>query len=128
MIKPIDFSLNSQPKATGLGNNYYVLPSNAKDIQDLIEYRNMTFGIACIFKACYRFGQKPGVTELYDAQKMKWFAERKIAEIERELENDNLLKKEKLVFTYGGKAFTSSQSPNKRIEESEQRAKEQSCY
>jgi hypothetical protein len=117
MIKPIDFSLNSQPKATGLGNNYYMLPSNAKDIQDLIEYRNMPFGIACIFKACYRFGQKPSVTELYDAQKMKWFAERKIAEIERELENDTLLEKKELVFVH-----------NKGVEESEQRAKEQSCY
>ena len=112
MIKPIDFSLNSQPKATGLGNNYYVLPSNAKGIQDLIEYRNMPFGIACIFKACYRFGQKSGVTELYDAQKMKWFAERKIAEIEKELENNNKNTKNRDI----------------KAEEFEQIAKEQSCY
>lgn len=105
-------NLNSQPKATGLGNNYYVLPLNAKGIQDLIEYRNMPFGIACIFKACYRFGQKPGVTELYDAQKMKWFAERKIAEIEKELENNN----------------KNTKSRDIKAEEFEQIAKEQSCY
>lgn len=124
MTKTIDFSLSSQPKATGLGNNYYVLPSNAKDIQDLIEYRNMPFGIACIFKACYRFGQKPSVTELYDAQKMKWFAERKIAEIERELENDNTLEKKELVSMHN-KILTKQLL---RVEETEQRAKEQSCY
>jgi|TARA_Y100000310_G_scaffold146443_1_gene145787 hypothetical protein len=80
-------NFRSKPEATGLGNNYYRLPPDATGIQDLIEYKNMPFGIANIFKACYRFGEKPGVSELYDAQKMKWFAERKIAEIEKELEH-----------------------------------------
>lgn len=81
--------LGSQPKATGLGNNYYTLPGGAKDVQDLIEYKNMSFSLGNIFKACYRFGDKPGVDRLYDAQKIKWFAERIIAEIEKELVHDD---------------------------------------
>lgn len=66
------------PKATGLGNNYYKFPDEAKEIQDLIEHKNMPFSIANIFKACYRFGEKPNVTKKYDLEKIIWFANREL--------------------------------------------------
>ena len=67
----------------------YSIPSDAKELQDLIEYRNMNFAIGNIFKACYRMGLKEGVDELYDLNKIIFFAEREKERIKR-------LKKEEL--------------------------------
>ena len=79
---------HSKPEATGLGNNYYNLPDDAHGIQDLIEWKKMDFSIGNIFKACYRFGEKPDTTKLYDAEKINWFSERIIAELKREIKRD----------------------------------------
>lgn len=54
----------------------YSIPSDAKELQDLIEYRNMNFAIGNIFKACYRMGRKEGADELYDLNKIIFFAKR----------------------------------------------------
>lgn len=76
-------------KSDGGSTAYYDLPKEAKDIGDLIEYRNMSFNVGNIFKACYRIGQKDGTTELYDLEKIVYFAQRelkraKVAERERQ--------------------------------------------
>ena len=47
-------------KSDGGSTKYYDIPEGAKDLQDLIEHKNMSFGLANIFKACYRFGEKEG--------------------------------------------------------------------
>lgn len=62
----------------------YSIPSDAKELQDLIEYRNMNFSVGNIFKACYRMGRKEGADELYDLNKIIFFAEREKKRIERE--------------------------------------------
>ena len=62
----------------------YSIPSDAKELQDLIEYRNMNFAIGNIFKACYRMGRKEGADELYDLNKIIFFAEREKKRIKRE--------------------------------------------
>jgi len=54
----------------------YALPKGAKDIQDLIEYRNMGFALGNIFKACYRYGLKNN--NIYELNKIKWFVDRLI--------------------------------------------------
>ena len=54
----------------------YSIPSDAKELQDLIEYRNMNFAVGNIFKACYRMGRKEGADELYDLNKIIFFAKR----------------------------------------------------
>ena len=68
-------------KTGGSTPQQYGIPENAKDLQDLIEYRNMNFAIGNIFKACYRLGMKEDVSVEYDLNKMKWFIEREINRI-----------------------------------------------
>ena len=60
----------------------YGIPQGVTDIQDLIEHRKMSFSLANIFKACYRFGIKND--NLYELNKIKWFVDRLIAEEERD--------------------------------------------
>jgi len=57
----------------------YGFPDGAKELQDLIEYRNMNFAVGNIFKACYRLGTKND--DLYELNKIKWFVEREIARV-----------------------------------------------
>lgn len=61
----------------------YSIPSDAKELQDLIEYRNMNFAVGNIFKACYRMGYKEGADELYDLNKIIFFAKREKKRIKR---------------------------------------------
>ena len=63
---------------TGLSSDYYTLPEGCKELQDLIEYRDMNFARGNIFKATYRLGDKPGVDQIYDYEKIIWFAQREI--------------------------------------------------
>lgn len=60
----------------------YALPKGAKEIQDLIEYRDMNFSIGNIFKACYRMGYKEGVDQAYDLRKIIYFAKRELKRLE----------------------------------------------
>ena len=61
----------------------YSIPSDARELQDLIEYRNMNFAIGNIFKACYRMGRKEGADEIYDLNKIIFFAKREKKRIKR---------------------------------------------
>lgn len=65
-------------KLTGLSSSYYELPEGCKELQDLIEYKNMNFARGNIFKATYRLGDKPGTDQIYDYEKIIWFAQREI--------------------------------------------------
>jgi hypothetical protein len=65
-------------KSDGGSTAYYDLPKDAKDIGDLIEYRDMSFNIGNVFKACYRLGEKEGVDDIYDLQKIIYFANREL--------------------------------------------------
>lgn len=60
----------------GGSTDYYKLPSNAKDLQDLIEDKEMHWNIANIFKSCYRLGQQNHSNAERDINKIIWFAER----------------------------------------------------
>lgn len=70
----------------GGSTTYYDIPVNTKDIQDLIEYRSMNFSMGNIFKACWRIGKKEGIDDIYDLNKIIFFAER---EKNRILKNKN---------------------------------------
>lgn len=71
-------------KKTGLGNSYYELPKGAKELQDLIEYRNMNFAVGNIFKAAYRLGHKEENDATYELEKIIWFAQRELERIKNE--------------------------------------------
>jgi hypothetical protein len=66
---------------SGSNANYYKLPSEATELQDLIEHKNMNFARGNIFKAAYRLGDKEGIDEVYDLEKIIFFANREIKRI-----------------------------------------------
>jgi len=68
--------LKTRSDVTGWSSDYYQLPPGAKEMQDLIEYRDMNFAMGNIFKACYRYGHKANTTREYDLDKIIWYAQR----------------------------------------------------
>lgn len=68
----------SKVKSDGGSTSYYELPEDAKELNDLIEHKEMNFALGNIFKACYRLGEKEGNDLLYDLNKMVYFANRLI--------------------------------------------------
>ena len=71
-------------KSDGGSSSYYQLPDSPKELQDLIEFKDMDFAQGNIFKAAYRLGEKDGNTEEYDLKKIIWFAIRKLRKLRRE--------------------------------------------
>jgi hypothetical protein len=67
-------------QSDGGSTGYYKIPARAKDLQDLIEHKQMSFGRGNIFKAAYRLGEA-GNDEVYDLKKIIWFAERRLREL-----------------------------------------------
>jgi len=57
----------------------YALPTNASELQDLIEYRAMNFAVGNIFKATYRLGNCGHSDKVRDLRKIAWFANRELA-------------------------------------------------
>lgn len=68
-------------KPNGGSSGYYELPPNAKQLQDLIEHRNMNGNIKDVFKACYRIGNKDGIDEEYDLRKIVYFGLRELGRV-----------------------------------------------
>ena len=64
----------------GGSSDWYLLPENAKTLQDLIEHRNMNGAVKDIFKACYRLGIKTE-DELRDLNKTAYYALREIGRV-----------------------------------------------
>lgn len=62
----------------GGSTNYYKVPEGAKDLQDLIEHKNMNFALGNIFKAVYRLGECEHSEVERDLNKIIWFAEREL--------------------------------------------------
>jgi hypothetical protein len=70
-------------KSDGSTASYYVLPEGAKELQDLISYRDMNSQVGEIFRACYRYGIASHSDRLRDAKKIKFYAEAEIARLEK---------------------------------------------
>lgn len=83
----IDDKIAPMNVLTGWSSDYYRLPPGATELQDLIEFKNMNFAVANVFKAAYRLGDKPGTAELYDLDKIIWFAQREKARILKQHED-----------------------------------------
>lgn len=58
--------------------DYYKLPKDAKDLQDLIEFKKMNFACGNIFKAVYRLHDETHSNVVRDLHKIIWFANREI--------------------------------------------------
>lgn len=70
-------------KSDGSTASYYELPKEAKELQDLISYRNMNAQLGEIFRAAYRYGIASHSDQLRDAKKIKFYAEAEIARLEK---------------------------------------------
>jgi len=70
-------------KSDGSTASYYELPSNAKELQDLISYRNMNAQDGEIFRAIYRKGLASHSDELRDAKKVLFYAQAEVARLEK---------------------------------------------
>jgi len=67
-------------RSDGSTASYYELPAGAKELQDLISYKDMNAQIGEIFRATYRYGQSSHSDKLRDAKKIKFYID---AEIKR---------------------------------------------
>lgn len=67
----------------GGSSPYYAILPGEKGAQDIIERKSMNFARGNVFKAAWRMGEKDVASELYDWKKIKWFAEREIARLEK---------------------------------------------
>lgn len=75
-IKPRKEAATGKVKSDGGSSSYYFLPEGAKDLNDLIEAKEMSFARGNIFKALYRLGEKEGVDVSYDLNKIEVFLDR----------------------------------------------------
>lgn len=79
-IEPIE-NTNDSSENNGGSTDYYKLPQGAKDLQDLIEAKNMNFSQGNIFKAMYRSGVDHHSTYERDLNKIIFFAKRELKRI-----------------------------------------------
>ena len=73
-------SKSTKEVSDGSTADYYVLPENATELQDLISHKNMNAQIGEIFRACYRYGGVAHSPEIRDIKKILFYAK---AELER---------------------------------------------
>jgi hypothetical protein len=73
---------NQTKKSDGSTADYYQLPPDTKELQDLISHKNMNAQIGEIFRACYRYGEVAHSDMLRDAKKIRYYAEAEIKRLE----------------------------------------------
>ena len=66
----------------GSSASYYILPEDARELQDLISHRDMNAQIGEIFRACYRYGRCRHSDRLRDAKKILFYASAEVARLE----------------------------------------------
>lgn len=69
-------------KSDGSSADYYKLPANATQLQDLISHKDMNAQMGEIFRATYRYGQASHSDQLRDAKKIKYYIEAEIKRLE----------------------------------------------
>ena len=60
--------------SNGLTARYYELPKGAKELQDLISYKDMNAQMGEIFRAAYRYGEVAHSDQLRDIRKILYYA------------------------------------------------------
>lgn len=69
----------------GGDTDYYRIPSDATMLQDLIEFKSMSWNQANIFKAAYRLGDPQTHSSMErDLNKIIWFAQRMLNQLSKE--------------------------------------------
>lgn len=73
--------MNNQ--SDGSSADYYKLPDNATQLQDLISHRDMNSQIGEIFRSCYRYGFASHSDKLRDAKKIHFYIQAEIERLEK---------------------------------------------
>jgi len=74
---------DKQYVSDGSTASYYELPERARELQDLISYRNMNAQDGEIFRAIYRKGLAKHSDALRDAKKVKFYADAEVERLEK---------------------------------------------
>jgi len=69
-------------KSDGSSANYYKLPPDANELQDLISYKNLNAQIGEIFRECYRYGQASHSDEMRGIKKILFYAQAELKRLE----------------------------------------------
>lgn len=80
MTSAADAEANKRETSDGSTARYYELPEGAKELQDLIAFRNMNAQDGEIFRAIYRKGHCSHSDRLREAKKVLFYAQ---AEVDR---------------------------------------------
>lgn len=70
-------------KSDGLTASYYELPEGAKELQDLISYRNMNAQVGEAFRSLYRMGSAAHSDRIRDCKKVIFYMQAELARIEK---------------------------------------------
>jgi Protein of unknwon function (DUF3310) len=73
--------LTTKGSSDGGSSAYYDFPKNCVTLNDLIEYKEMSFAHGNIFKAAYRLGHKDGISLEYDLNKIIYYANRMLDQL-----------------------------------------------
>lgn len=76
-----NYNMNKE-KSDGSSANYYKLPPDATELQDLISYKNMNAQIGEVFRECYRYGQSSHSDEMRGIKKILFYAQAELKRLE----------------------------------------------
>lgn len=71
--------MSAKLKSNGGPSVYYDFPDTARTLNDLIEFKRMSFAHGNIFKAAFRLGNKKGISLEYDLTKIVYYALRMLS-------------------------------------------------
>lgn len=63
--------------------DYYKLPGDARELQDLISHKNMNAQVGESFRSLYRYGESSHSDMMRDAKKVKFYMEAEIKRLEK---------------------------------------------
>ena len=75
--------MNDPSKSDGSTATYYQLPGYAREIQHLINHKNMNANIGEIFRTSYRYGSASHSNQMRDAKKIVFYANAEVERLER---------------------------------------------
>jgi len=89
LVPGVDHECSHRATNNGGSTDYYQLPPNVTDLQDLIEHRQMNFSQGNMFKALYRANVESNTHSSYerDLNKIIWYAQRELSRIKENNEN-----------------------------------------
>ncbi len=83
-VAPLPLPLPGKFKISdGSTASYYELPKGAKELQDIISYKNMNSQIGEIFRSCMRYGEVEHSSQLRDIKKIIFYANEELVRLEK---------------------------------------------